>query len=105
MHLLLKQLEMKKRLIVILGLPSVGKSSLARAVMHFVEQRDYFLAGVTLVQAKGLRDINVFKNMMMKNFFKDFEKNQEFKKQAEDPNVTTKVLFKQMFEMLKDKAS
>jgi len=30
------------------------------------------LAGVTLVQVKGLKDINVFKQMMMKNFYKDF---------------------------------
>ena len=49
-HNLLKLLfEKKKRLIVLLGLPSVGKSSLARSVMHYVKYRDLSQSGVVLV--------------------------------------------------------
>jgi hypothetical protein len=53
-----------------IGLPSVGKSSLARYVMRFAKERDMCLSGVTLIQAKGLHDLDAFKYMMVRNLSK-----------------------------------
>jgi hypothetical protein len=33
--------------------------------MHFAKERDVFLAGITLIQVKGLQDITVCKYMMV----------------------------------------
>jgi len=57
-----------------IGLPSVGKSALARYLLHFANDRELFHAGVVLIQAKGLKDINVLRIIMLSSYLDETEK-------------------------------
>lgn len=43
-----------KRIIVIGGTPGIGKSSLVKQAVHFLNARRIFLGGVVWIQAKGV---------------------------------------------------
>ena len=49
-----------ERLIALLGLPGIGKSSIARNALHFMVERKFFTGGVILVQLKNVKDIYTF---------------------------------------------
>ena len=50
-------MENGERLIMLLGLHGVGKSSVARNALHYIHERKYMSGGILWVQLKGSRDI------------------------------------------------
>ena len=46
-----------ERLIMLLGLHGVGKSSVARNTLHFIYERKYLTGGILWVQLKGVKDV------------------------------------------------
>ena len=46
-----------ERLIMLLGLHGVGKSSVARNALHYIHERRYMSGGIVWVQLKGVRDV------------------------------------------------
>ena len=46
-----------ERFIMILGLHGVGKSSVARNALHYINERKYMTGGVMWVQLKGTKDV------------------------------------------------
>ena len=46
-----------ERLLMLLGLHGVGKSSVARNALHYMHERKYMSGGVIWVQLKGVKDI------------------------------------------------
>jgi len=55
----------------LLGLPGIGKSSLARSVLQYLYERRYFLGGMIFVQGKGVGVLErLVKEIMLKLFLK-----------------------------------
>ena len=46
-----------ERLVMLLGLHGVGKSSVAKNTLHFIYERKYMTGGVLWVQLKGVKDV------------------------------------------------
>lgn len=46
-----------ERLVILLGLHGLGKSSIARNALHYMCERKFFTGGVLLVQLKNVRDV------------------------------------------------
>ena len=47
------------RLIELLGLSGIGKSSIARHAIHYMMQRKYFTGGIIMINLKSDRSFNV----------------------------------------------
>ena len=56
LEILMKEKNPNK-LISILGLYGIGKSTLARNMLHFVASRKYFTGGIVYVQLKNTRNV------------------------------------------------
>ena len=54
-HLLTMLLKDNERIIPLIGVRGIGKSSLARNTMHYVAQRKLFTGGVIFVKLKDVR--------------------------------------------------
>ena len=47
---------LNERLVMLLGMHGVGKSSVARNTLHYIHERKYISGGIIWVQLKGVRD-------------------------------------------------
>ena len=47
-------------LFTMIGLPGVGKSSLAKATMHYIEERSLLKGGAILTDARNIRNCELF---------------------------------------------
>ena len=60
-----------KRLITLLGLNGIGKSTVAKEAVHFMCVRKYFTGGVIFINLKQVTSFRIFiaklKRIMMKN--------------------------------------
>ena len=57
----------KERLINIVGLPGIGKSSLAKNAVHFVSDRSIFKAGIIFLTLKGFTTCELFLKKLLYN--------------------------------------
>ena len=48
-------LDKKKRIVSLVGLDGVGKSALARSILHYAAERKYFTGGIMMLQLKSVR--------------------------------------------------
>ena len=55
-----------ERLVALLGLPGIGKSSIVRNALHFITERKFFTGGVILVQLKNVQDIYTFNKRLQR---------------------------------------
>ena len=63
-------MEQETRLICLVGLPGIGKSSIAKCALHFLLERRYFTGGVILINLKNVRLCQVFTNKIKKVIIK-----------------------------------
>jgi AAA+ ATPase superfamily predicted ATPase len=56
---LVSKIASGQRLICLIGLPGIGKSSLVRNSIQFFVKRKVFLGGVVFIQAKGVDSIEI----------------------------------------------
>lgn len=54
-----------KRLVSVVGVPGIGKSSLIRKALHFFNDRNYFTGGIVLIQAKGVETTESLKKSII----------------------------------------
>ena len=51
---------MSNRLITLIGLPGIGKTSLSKNAIHFISTRKMFKAGIVFMQLKGCSNCEIF---------------------------------------------
>ena len=67
MSVLLEYLILEKsRIIELLGLKGIGKSSMARNLLHFTKDRKMFTSGILLVKLKDIKSTFVMLKLIMR---------------------------------------
>lgn len=56
------------RLVTIIGLPGIGKTSLSKNAVHYIVERKIFKQGVIFMQLKGCINFEVFMKKLVVNF-------------------------------------
>ena len=60
----------KVRIISLLGLRGIGKSSLARNTLHFAAERKMFKGGILFIQLKDTRTLFTMLKLIMRNILR-----------------------------------
>lgn len=59
-------LASKEKIVALLGLRGMGKSSLARNTLHYAAERKMFLGGIMLIQLKDIRSCFTMLKLIMR---------------------------------------
>ena len=86
--LLEKLIVEKSRLLSLLGLRGIGKSSLARSVLHYAAARKMFTGGTLFIKLKGISSCFVVVKMIMREIFKALDLTKDEKLQLESENCS-----------------
>ena len=49
--------HIEEKIVMLLGLHGIGKSSVARNTLHYIYERKYVTGGILWIQLKGVRDV------------------------------------------------
>ena len=81
MYNLLEYLILKKsRIIELLGLKGIGKSSMARNLLHFTKDRKMFTSGILLVKLKDIKSTFVMLKLIMREILQSLKIDKDEKK-------------------------
>ena len=86
--LLDKSSDNKERIVPLLGLHGIGKSSLARNTLHYVAERKMFSGGVLYIQMKNMRSFFAVVKIIMSNIMRLIDLNTEEKLMLEEQRLT-----------------
>ena len=73
-----------ERIVTVLGLRGIGKSSLARNTLHYVADRKIFSCGILLIQLKDIRESLGMLRLIMRAILKFIDLDEEDKKRFRD---------------------
>ena len=74
MSVLLEHLILEKnRIIELLGLKGIGKSSIARNLLHFTKDRKMFTSGILLVKLKDIKSTFVMLKLIMREILQSLK--------------------------------
>lgn len=71
MSKLIQKIMQGQRLVFIFGLLGVGKSVIARNVLHFMKERKYFCGGIILLQLNGTKTLQALCHSLYRVLFKN----------------------------------
>lgn len=78
----------ENRLVNIIGLPGIGKTSLTKNVVHYIADRKIFKAGIIFLHSKGYMNCEIFLKKLFINFVYDnFELDKDELKDIESANA------------------
>ena len=81
------QTVFRNRLVTLIGLPGIGKTSLAKNAVHFIADRQMFKMGVVFLPLKGYTTCEIFlKKLIWNLILQNFELEQEKKKEISQYN-------------------
>lgn len=56
------------RLVTIIGLPGIGKTSLCKNAVHYIAERKIFKLGIVFLSLKGFMNLELFMKRLVVNF-------------------------------------
>lgn len=81
------------RLVTVIGLPGIGKSSLCKNAVHYIAERRMFKQGIVFLPLKGYMSFELFMKKLVVNFvMSNFELDIEEKKDLRDKNIDDLLL-------------
>lgn len=58
----------EKKIVILIGMAGIGKSSLVRNAINYLSERKQFLSGIVFVQAKGVESTEILLKIIIGAF-------------------------------------
>lgn len=92
-----------KRLVSVVGVPGIGKSSLVRRAIHFFDNRKLFTGGIVLIQAKGVESTENLKKLIICSIISEIS-DEKIKQSIRETAIThPEALINNVIDYLKSK--